>query len=61
MSAEYVPTVHHPTLYDAGRHGAWATCACGWKSPMFTTVSGAHIAFGAHLAANDGNPDEATA
>lgn len=46
---------HDPTLCRTGRHGCWATCTCGWESGLFTTVSGAHQAFGEHLL--DGLPD----
>lgn len=41
---------HHLTLYSAGRHGCWATCSCrAWSSGLWTTVVGAHLAFGRHL------------
>lgn len=40
---------HHPTLYGTGRHGCWSTCACGWKSALWTTTAGAHLEFGRHL------------
>jgi hypothetical protein len=43
-------TGHHPGLYATGRHGCWARCSCGWESQLFTTISGAHLAFGQHLA-----------
>jgi hypothetical protein len=42
---------HHPYLY-ASRFGCWCHCACGtWKSRLYTTVTGAHYAFGQHLLA----------
>lgn len=42
---------HHPILYRAGRHGCWAECTCGqWHTKyVYTTVTGAHYAFGWHL------------
>lgn len=40
---------HHPTLCRTGRHGCWAHCVCGWQSRRYTTVTGAHLAFGHHL------------
>lgn len=40
---------HHLMLCRTGRHGCWSTCSCGWQSPVYTTVTGAHIAFGIHL------------
>ena len=43
---------HHPTLYRTGRHGCWALCICGWQSRLYTTTTGAHIAFGQHLTAD---------
>lgn len=42
-------TRHHPGLYAAGRNGCWSCCSCGWASRLYTTVSGAHLAFGQHL------------
>ena len=50
QSADIAPPTHHPTLYSAGRHGCWACCLCGWKSDLYTTTSGAHLAFGEHIA-----------
>jgi hypothetical protein len=46
---EALQAKHHPTLYSSGRYGCWATCCCGWGSRLYTTVTGAHIAFGHHL------------
>lgn len=40
---------HHPTLCSTGRHGCWSTCSCGWASRLWTSVVGAHLAFGRHL------------
>jgi hypothetical protein len=41
---------HHPELYRAAQLGAWAWCRCGWRSHWsYTTVTGAHLAFGEHL------------
>jgi hypothetical protein len=40
---------HHPLLTSTGRHGCWCVCSCGWRSRDYTTVSGAHYAFGRHL------------
>lgn len=37
---------HHPTLYATARFGCWCYCSCGWGSGLWTTVTGAHIAFG---------------
>jgi hypothetical protein len=40
---------HHPVLHSS-RAGCWCVCTCGhWRSPTFTTVSGAHLSFGKHL------------
>lgn len=45
-------TWHHPELYRAGRFGCWSACHCGWRSRWsYTTVTGAHLAFGEHLLA----------
>lgn len=41
---------HHPQLYATRRNGCWSTCSCGWHSViLYTSVTGAHIAFGQHL------------
>jgi hypothetical protein len=41
---------HHPAIYRARRYGTWGQCACGWISAhTYTTVTGAHLAFGQHL------------
>lgn len=40
---------HHVTLCTTGRHGCWAFCSCGWKSGLYRTVIGPHLAFGRHL------------
>jgi len=41
---------HHPFLAGCRRLGWWSVCRCGWKSRWsYTTVSGAHLAFGTHL------------
>lgn len=45
---------HEPQLCASARCGCWAICACGWRSRLYTTVTGAHIAFGAHLVDEDG-------
>ncbi|GGM53470.1 hypothetical protein ACFFX1_54875 [Dactylosporangium sucinum] len=43
---------HHPELYRAGRFGCWSACHCGWRSRWsYTTITGAHLAFGGHLLA----------
>lgn len=43
---------HEPQLYGSARCGCWCFCACGWGSQLYTTVTGAHIAFGViHLLA----------
>jgi hypothetical protein len=48
---------HHPYLYWTARYGCWCHCACGqWKSGIYTTVTGAHLAFGRHLI----KPEEST-
>lgn len=43
------PPQHHPTLMSTGRDGCWCTCLCGWTSDLWTTTTGAHLAFGQHL------------
>jgi hypothetical protein len=42
------PVKHHFRAMRA-RGSAWGDCSCGWQSGQFTTVSGAHYAFGEHL------------
>ena len=49
MSEPAAEQRHDPTLHSAGRHGCWCTCSCGWTSPLFVGVPGAHLAFGEHL------------
>lgn len=40
---------HRPGLFSS-RFGAWCRCSCGrWESGLYTTVTGAHLAFGRHL------------
>lgn len=44
--------IHEPMLYASARCGCWCFCTCGWGSGVYTTVTGAHIAFGTvHLVA----------
>lgn len=38
----------HLTL-TSSRQGCYAHCSCGWRSTAYTTVTGAHVAFGEHL------------
>ena len=40
---------HGATICTTGRHGCWAHCLCGWKSPLYTTAGGASIAFAEHM------------
>lgn len=51
-------SAHHPTLCRTGRYGCWAECVCGWESQVYTTVTGAHLAFGQHLSAASGLQDQ---
>lgn len=51
------PTRHDPMLTSAqGR--VRADCSCGWRSRVYTTVSGAHLAFGEHLTDGQGGDVE---
>jgi hypothetical protein len=50
---------HEPCLYATTRYGCWCHCTCGqWRSRTYTTVTGAHIAFGTHLLDIGGQPRE---
>lgn len=53
MTSDAMPATlnrHHPELYHARQLGAWVWCCCGWRSRWsYTTVTGAHLAFGEHL------------
>lgn len=53
MTENVTTATHHPTLYSTGRFGCWGLCRCGWKSDVYTTVVGVHLAFGQHLIAEE--------
>lgn len=41
---------HELFMLTASRRGCYAVCSCGWRCEVpYTTVSGAHLAFGQHL------------
>lgn len=42
---------HDPQFRQASAYGCWTECSCGWESPRYRTVVGAHLAFGQHLKA----------
>jgi len=41
---------HYPCIY-VSRHGAWATCACGWSSITWATLPAAVWHWALHLGA----------
>lgn len=42
----------HEPMFTVSRYGCNTFCSCGWKTEQFyTTISGAHLMFGAHLIA----------
>jgi len=44
---------HDPMWLNAGRHGRWCVCSCGWQSRNGTPAL-AQVEFGGHLLATSG-------